>query len=252
MQPISCTRSRAEKLLIRLKAAGIAFFCTLAAAHPARADVTLAIGTAPSIGSHRSLDGNVSYGGRPQPLVDLDATFGATEVHAQSVPYVRTQYYGNPFDPSSSAIQAYDATFRIYERNRRLAFGIGYGVYASETYRTEPPGTLSLQANGMRLELHAKIPTSPRGRLELTFGGMPDLHGSLENELGIEGAAAVRDSVSGSQLDASAREIIDSGKAISFAYGIRYVNATLMFAKSNALVERSAELLPFAELRLRL
>jgi hypothetical protein len=214
--------------------------------------VTLGLGAGPYVGNHTSPDGTVSGGGVPIPLIELDAPLGAVQFHAEGVPYARTRYYGNLFDPSYSVVEAADATLRLYERNRRLAFGVGYGALFSSTYRTAPPSTLSFEGTGVRMELHARIPTSALGRLELTFGGLPLAHGTLTTNLGIPGSSTLHDAVDGAQIDATVRETLETRRALSFAYGVRYVNQTFVYANSQTLVERNAAVLPFVEVRLRL
>ncbi|MGP6158648.1 MAG: hypothetical protein ACLPYS_14290, partial [Vulcanimicrobiaceae bacterium] len=138
------------------------------------------------------------------------------------------------------------------EPGRRFAFGIGYGATFSSTYRTEPASNLQFEATGARFELHARIPTSSRSRLELTFGGIPQANGSLTTALGIPGSATLHDPVFGSELDATLREVLETHRALSFACGLRYVNQTFVYAKSDALVERDGSVLPFLELIFRL
>ena len=218
----------------------------------ARADVTFGIGGAPAIGTYGDVDGARALGGRPVPAADLDARFGMLELHGESVPYERTGYFGNPFDPSTAVLSTFGATLRAYEPGRRLAFGIGYGALLATTFRTEPASTLATEATGVRVELHDRVPLSARTRLELTFGGEPDLRGTTRATLGVVGAATLVDPIVGAHLEASAVDIVEATRRLGFAYGVRYDNATLRFARSDAFVERQARLLPFVQVRLHL
>lgn len=250
---ISSRNPRLESPLIPSRFAACAFAVACATLPlAARADVTLGIGGAPAIGTYGDLDGTRALGGRPVPVADLDARFGSLELHGESVPYERTGYYGNPFDPSTAVLSTFGATLRAYEPGRRLAFGIGYGALLATTFRTEPASTLATEATGVRLELHDRIPVSERATLELTFGGEPDLRGTTRSTLGVVGAAALADPIAGAHLVASVVDVVAANRRLGFAYGVRYDNASLRFARSDALVERQARLLPFAQLRLRL
>lgn len=213
--------------------------------------MTLGLGAGPAIGTYRDTDGATTAGARPVPVVDLDADFGALEFHGESLVYQRTRFYGNPFAPSTAALSSFDATLRAYEPGHRLAFGVGYGDVLAKTFRTSPSGTLATQASGVRLELHERIPLTTRTTLELTFGGEPDLHGITRASLGVVGAAPVVDAIAGQQLEASAIDVVRANRTLSFAYGIRYASTDLRFAKSSALVEQDARLVPFVQLRLQ-
>jgi len=245
-------KPRRESPLILFRfvlAVGIAVALTPLAA---RADVTLGIGGAPGFGKYRDIDGSAAHGGRPAPIVDLDVRAGLLELHGESIPYQATPYYGDPFNPSTARLSTYAATLRAYDRGTRLAFGIGYGAILVTTYRNEPAGTLASEARGVRLELHHRTPISAHTTFELSLGSEPDLHGAIRTTLGIEGAAVLTDTIAGARFDASALAVVGATRSLSFAYGVRYANTTLRFARSNALVVRDAEILPFAEMRVHL
>ena len=214
--------------------------------------MTLGIAAAPLLGSHDGVGGTVQGGGVPLPLIDLDASSGAVEFHGEWLPYVQTRHFGNPENLARAQIESADATLRIYEPNRRIAFGVGYGALFDTTHLTAPPGYTSQSASGARLELHGRFPTSAASRLELTFGGMPLMHGTLQTATGIAGAAILADLESGTQIDATAREVVATQSRLSFNYGVRYINQTIFFEHTSAVVERNAGVLPFVELRVRL
>ncbi len=255
MRAISSLKSKRENPLIRFnfaaRALAIALATTLASSAAARADVTLGLGGGPAIGTYGDIDGATTTGGRPVPVVDLDANFGSLELSTESLVYQRTRYYGNPFAPSMAALSSFDATLRAYEPGHRLAFGVGYAGVLATTFRTFPTGTLATQASGVRLELHERVPLTTRATLELTFGGEPDLHGTTRASLGVAGAPPVVDAIAGQQLEASAIDVVRANRTLSFAYGLRYTNTDLRFAKSTALVEHDARLVPFVQLRLQ-
>lgn len=219
---------------------------------PARADVALAIGGALASGDHTSLDGTLAGRGRPVPLVDLDATIGALGLHAESIPYVVTAAYGDPAAPSSSRISTADAVLRAFVPNRNFGFGFGYGILRTTVDRRAPSGSLDLATTGFRIEAFERVRLSAHASLEMTLGGMPDATGTLVTRVGVPGAVSPRDRVLGSQVDATLRAVDGRRGPLSFAYGIRYRNATYTFAASSALVEHDRALLPFAELRVRL
>ncbi len=218
----------------------------------ARAEVALAIGGALAGGDHTTLDGTIAGKGRPLPLIDLDATVGAIGLHGESIPYVATAAYGNPSAPSSSRISTAHVVARAFVPNQTFGFGVGYGALRTTVDRRAPSGSLELQATGFRIEAFERVRLSARTSLELTLGGMPDATGTLVTRVGVPGAVSPRDRILGSQVDATIRAVDVRRGPLSFAYGIRYRDATYTFAASNALVERDRALLPFAELRVRL
>lgn len=215
------------------------------------AQVTFGIAAAPFVGVHGSTVGQTHVGRVPLALIDFDARLRGIELHAEGVPYARTRRFGDPFDPSHDVIETGDATVRLYA-SPQLAFGIGYGVIAATTYRTAPPGSFSSFADGVRLELHGRFNLTPNGRLEVTFGGLPQAHGTLRVYPGIPGLADRYDPEAGTQLDAAVRYIVRSRGRLSLGYGVRYINQTLVYARSSATAERNAGILPFVQLNVRL
>lgn len=204
------------------------------------------------MGIHASPDGTTRASGSPLPLVDLDLDFGANALHAESIPYVETRDYGAPSAPSSSRITAILASLRTFLPGRKLALGLGYGALYTRVDRTAPSGELTLEATGIRIEAFERIALTPRSRLELTIGGIPQASGSLVTRVGVPGAASPRDALVGSQIDATIRDVITSRGSLGFDYGVRYVVGRYTYASSHVQVERNAVLLPFAELRVRL
>ncbi|MDQ2907750.1 MAG: hypothetical protein M3R44_00185 [Candidatus Eremiobacteraeota bacterium] len=213
--------------------------------------MTFGIAAAPFVGVHGSVVGDTRAGGSPLPLVDFDARLRGIELHAEGVPYARTRRYGDPLDPSRSTIESGDATVRLYA-TRQLSFGVGYGVIASTTDRIAPPGSFTSFAGGVRLELHERFDVTPNGRLEVTFGGLPQAHGTLHVYPGIPGALDRYDPENGTQVDAELRYIVHSRSPLSLGYGVRYVNQTIDYAASGALIDRNAGILPFVQLNVRL
>jgi hypothetical protein len=213
--------------------------------------VTLGIGGALAIGTHTTIDGTTHGGGAPVPLVDLDATFGALGVHGDALPYAKTRSYGNVFAPSTSTLGGFDATVRAILPGNRTAVGVGYGALFTTVSRTNPPGTLTLEARGVRLEALHRLALSPRTTLELGVGGVPLASGSLATATGVVGTTSVTDPVAGSDVDATVRAVSALRPGLAVAYGARYVRQSFAFAHSNATVERNAALLPFVELVLR-
>lgn len=232
-------------------AAVAALWTVAAAALPAAAQVTFGIAAAPFAGTHAGVVGETHVGGIPLGIVDFDARSRGIELHVEGMPYARTGRYGDPFDRSRSMIETGDATLRLYA-TRQLAFGIGYGLIASTTDRIAPPGSFTSFADGVRLELHEAFDVTPNAWLEATLGGLPQAHGTLHVYPGIPGARDLYDAEAGTQIDAEVRYVVRSRGPVSLGYGVRYVNQTIRYARSSALIDRNAGILPFVQLNVRL
>ncbi len=232
-------------------AAGCALLCIAQPAIGEAADVTFGIAAAPFVGTHTGITGNTHVGGSVLPVLDFDARLRGIEIHAEGMPYARTRRYGDPLDLARTTVETGDATVRL-PASRQLAFGIGYGVIASTTDRISPPGSFASLADGVRLELHERVDVTPNGTLDVTFGGLPQAHGTLRVYPGIPGALDRFDPETGTQIDAEVRYLVRSHGLASLGYGVRYVNQTLVYARSGSLVERNAGILPFVQLNIRL
>lgn len=217
----------------------------------ARADVSVAIGGALAFGEHTSVDGTVRAKGAPLPAIDLDADSGRFAFHGESIPYEQTGRYGDRAT-FLSRLDTELASFRAFTPDRRSAVGIGYGATHTTVNGLATPGTVTLEANGLRIEGFERFSLSPRTDLDVTLGGIPRGTGTVVTDVLIPGARVPRDRVVGTQIDATIRAVTTARRNVAFEYGLRYLAQTFSFATSSSLVERNAVVLPFAEVRLRL
>lgn len=223
----------------------------LTGAPAARADVSVAIGGTLALGEHTSVDGTVRAKGAPLPSIDLDANSGRFAFHGESIPYEQTGRYGDRAT-FRSRLDTELASFRAFTPDRRSAIGIGYGATHTTVDGLATPGTVTLEANGLRIEGFERFAVSPRTNLEVTLGGIPHATGTLVTDVLMPGAHVPHDRATGTQFDATIRAVGAARRNVAVEYGLRYLAQTFSFAASSALIERNAVVLPFAEVRLRL
>jgi len=185
-------------------------------------------------------------------LTDVTATLRRAEIAIDALPYARTRYYGDPFDPVYSTIHDVAATARYYVASRRVGVGIGFAGQYDTTYRLSPASTLSSSGPGVRFEAVGRLPLKNARALFVDVGVVPRANGSNLVETGVVGAPAESFALRGSQVDATVEYGRPKGSPSGLTFGIKYVNQSLGFAASGIGVERNVGIFPYARLNLRL
>lgn len=229
----------------------LALLCAFAFPPAARADgITAGIALIGTNGTHQEPGNSVDAPFIPAPVFTLDGRRGQLELSLEGLPPIGPiRVANNGLGIKGIRLGYGDASLRVWDPSRHVAFGIGESVYVQRsTYALNSTVTYydASRVAGTRYEIAGQQRLGQRMRFMTSAAVNPHLHALLTRTFDGSGSAGMFTPPApetGSQVDLGARIERTNGNG-TVAFGVRYVNYSARF-DDGRLADRNVFTMPF-------
>ncbi len=186
----------------------------------------------------------------PLPIFEFNHQNGQIRLHLEGVPPIgAVSLSGGRFGTDSQVTASYlSGDLSVALRGNRYGLGIGEVVVNQQTDYPRRAETQYSRVVGMRYIVRGILYSSERERVELSLALSPRVHAVQHT---VFRRFSFADPEHGSLLDTSLRWSIPHERW-TFTYGLRYINYTAAYDRTNSLADRNHLLMPFIGFERRL